>query len=117
MDNFNVLVSGGDQDEDLVHDGWTDIMRNLTGTAAKTAGRKLGRRLSKEERAHLMEMSDYRKMNQVRARVDEIVKEAVKAADLGVEQGKQLGAHFLAAVVGDSVARQIQIVRYQILLA
>ncbi len=37
MDNFNILVSGGDQDEDLVHDGWTDIFRNLTGTAAKEA--------------------------------------------------------------------------------
>ena len=29
MDNFNILVSGGDQDEDLVSDGWTDIIRNL----------------------------------------------------------------------------------------
>src|SRR5690242_5832731 len=28
MDNFNVLTSGGDQDEDLVGDGWTDIFRN-----------------------------------------------------------------------------------------
>ena len=35
QDNFNILVAGGDQDEDLVHDGWTDIFRNLTGTAAK----------------------------------------------------------------------------------
>ena len=42
MDNFNTLVAGGDQDEDLVSDGWTDIFRNLTGTAAKLAGRKLG---------------------------------------------------------------------------
>ena len=50
MENFNILVSGGDQDEDLVHDGWTDIFRNLTGTAAKEASRKLGRRLD-ERRA------------------------------------------------------------------
>ena len=42
MDNFNILVSGGDQDEDLVADGWTDIFRKLTGTAAKQASRKLG---------------------------------------------------------------------------
>ena len=66
-------VSGGDQDEDLVKDGWTDIFRNLTGTAAKQAARKLGRRLTPEERDELMELADYRKMNQVRARVDEIV--------------------------------------------
>ena len=73
MDNFNILVSGGDQDVDLVNDGWTDIMRSLTGTAAKTASKKLGRRLTKAERGELMELSDYRKMNQVRARAADLV--------------------------------------------
>jgi cyclohexanone monooxygenase len=73
MDNFNILVSGGDQDVDLVHDGWTDIFRNLTGTAAKQAARKLGRRLTREERAELMILADYRKMNSVRARAEAIV--------------------------------------------
>ncbi len=82
MENFNVLVSGGDQDEDLVHDGWTDIFRNLTGTAAKEASRKLGRRLNSEERAELMVLADYKKMNQVRARVDAIVKDPKTAAAL-----------------------------------
>ena len=82
MENFNVLVSGGDQDEDLVHDGWTDIFRNLTGTAAKEAARKLGRRLNSEERAELMVLADYKKMNQVRARVDAIVKDPKTAAAL-----------------------------------
>jgi len=82
MENFNILVSGGDQDEDLVHDGWTDIFRNLTGTAAKEAARKLGRRLSSAERAELMVLADYKKMNQVRARVDAIVKDPVTAAAL-----------------------------------
>ena len=82
QENFNVLVSGGDQDEDLVHDGWTDIFRNLTGTAAKEASRKLGRRLMSEERAALMELMDYKKMNQVRARVDAIVKDPATAAAL-----------------------------------
>jgi cyclohexanone monooxygenase len=82
MDNFNILVSGGDQDEDLVHDGWTDIFRNLTGTAAKEAARKLGRRLTREERAELMILADYRKMNQVRARVDAIVEDPATAEAL-----------------------------------
>jgi len=82
MENFNILVSGGDQDEDLVHDGWTDIFRNLTGTAAKEAARKLGRRLSSAERAELMVLADYKKMNQVRARVDAIVKDPATAAAL-----------------------------------
>jgi cation diffusion facilitator CzcD-associated flavoprotein CzcO len=82
MDNFNILVSGGDQDEDLVHDGWTDIFRNLTGTAAKMASRKLGRPLTSAERAELMELADYKKMNQVRARVDAMVADPATAAAL-----------------------------------
>ncbi|MSR13057.1 MAG: NAD(P)/FAD-dependent oxidoreductase [Gammaproteobacteria bacterium] len=73
MENFNILVSGGDQDEDLVADGWTDIFRNLTGIAAKTASRKLGRRLTESEKMVLMEMADYKKMNTVRARAQTIV--------------------------------------------
>jgi cation diffusion facilitator CzcD-associated flavoprotein CzcO len=81
-DNFNTLVSGGDADVDLVHDGWTDIFRNLTGNAAKQASRKLGRRLSGEERAEVMQIADYRKMNQVRSRVDELVADPAVAAKL-----------------------------------
>ena len=81
MDNFNVLVSGGDQPEDLVADGWTDIMRNLTGIAAKLASRKLGRRLTKDERAERMELADYKKMNAVRARAQKIVNDE-KTAEL-----------------------------------
>ncbi|MGZ6022807.1 MAG: flavin-containing monooxygenase [Rhizomicrobium sp.] len=82
MENFNILVSGGDQDEDLVMDGWTDIFRNLTGTAVNEAARKLGRRLTGEERANLIELADYKKMNQIRARVDAIVKDPATAAAL-----------------------------------
>ena len=82
MENFNILVSGGDQDEDLVHDGWTDIFRNLTGTAAELAARKLGRKLTDQEREQLIVLSDYRKMNQVRARVDSIVQDSATAAAL-----------------------------------
>ena len=49
MDNFNILVSGGFQEEDLVNDGWTDIIRNLlilarrnerAGEAAPGRGRR-----------------------------------------------------------------------------
>ena len=82
MENFNTLVSGGEAEEDLVRDGWTDIFRNLTGTAAKAAARRLGRRLTSEERAELMLLADYRKMNQVRARVDAMVADPAVAAKL-----------------------------------
>jgi cyclohexanone monooxygenase len=80
QDNFNILVAGGDQDEDLVHDGWTDIFRNVTGTAAKQISRKLGRHLTGAERAEVMAIADYRKMNQVRARVDALVEDPETAA-------------------------------------
>ena len=80
QDNFNILVAGGDQDEDLVHDGWTDIFRNVTGVAAKQISRKLGRHLTGPERGEVMALADYRKMNQVRARVDELVKDPATAA-------------------------------------
>jgi cyclohexanone monooxygenase len=82
QENFNILVAGGDQDEDLVHDGWTDIFRSVTGTAAKEMSRKLGRRLTNAERAEIMAIADYRKMNEVRARVDSIVKDPATAAAL-----------------------------------
>ena len=75
MENFNVLVSGGDQEEDLIADGWTDIFRNLTGIAAKQVSKKLGRRLTSKEKGHLMKMADYQKMNSVRQRVDDIVED------------------------------------------
>jgi cyclohexanone monooxygenase len=82
QDNFNILVSGGDQDEDLVHDGWTDIFRHLMGPAVKEASQKLGRRLTSEERAELLALADYRKMNQVRGRVDTIVEDSATATAL-----------------------------------
>ncbi len=82
MENFNILVSGGDQDQDLVSDGWTDIFRNLTGIAAKTASREMGRRLTSAEKNKLMVLSDYQKMNTVRHRVDEIVKDSAAAEAL-----------------------------------
>jgi cation diffusion facilitator CzcD-associated flavoprotein CzcO len=82
MDNFNVLVSGGDQDEDLVADGWTDIFRKLTGTAAKLASRQLGRRLTSMEKGELMELADFQKMESVRNRVDAVVEDPSTAEKL-----------------------------------
>ena len=82
MENFNKLVTGSDQDFDLVNDGWTDIFRNLTGIAAKTASKSLGRRLTKAERGELMEMADYRKMETIRRRAQEIVDDPEVAESL-----------------------------------
>ncbi len=73
MENFNTLVSGGDSQEDLVSDGWTDIFRNLTGIAAKTAAREVGRQLTGLEKAQLMELADFQKMETVRTRAEELI--------------------------------------------
>jgi cyclohexanone monooxygenase len=82
MENFNIIVNGGDQDIDLVHDGWTDIFRSLTGAALKQAAHRLGRELTSQERAQLLILSDYQKMNQIRARVDSIVRDRATAEAL-----------------------------------
>ena len=78
MENFNTLVSGGYEPEDLVQDGWTDIIRNILFLAS--SGDKQG--LSPERLAELAELADYKKMEQVRGRVDQVVKDPETAAKL-----------------------------------
>ena len=78
MENFNTLVSGGFADEDLVNDGWTDIIRNLLFIASKGDNRKL----SPEQLAEIAELADFKKMEQIRTRVDEIVEDRATAEAL-----------------------------------
>jgi cyclohexanone monooxygenase len=70
MDNFNVLVSGGMAKEDLVNDGWTDIIRNLGLAAARRAARG---ELGPGDPAELLQLADFQKMESIRARVDQVV--------------------------------------------
>ena len=79
MENFNVLVSGGFQAEDLVNDGWTDIIRNLGGLLL---ARKTNSEMSLEEIGRLAEIADFKKMNQIRARVNAMVKDEQTAEAL-----------------------------------
>jgi len=69
MDNFNILVTGGFQEEDLVSDGWTDIIRKLLVMVQKDEGGAV----SRDGIAKTMELADFQKMEQIRARVDSIV--------------------------------------------
>jgi cyclohexanone monooxygenase len=79
MLNFTTLVSGGHQDEDLVGDAWTDIFRT-----AGLFGRRGGEdpALTPEEMAERAQMQDFRKMERIRARVDEIVHDKATAEAL-----------------------------------
>jgi cation diffusion facilitator CzcD-associated flavoprotein CzcO len=79
MENFNVLVTGGFQPEDLVSDGWTDIIRNLGGLLI---ARNQNSDVSPAEIMRLAEIADFKKMNQIRARVDSIVKDKRTADSL-----------------------------------
>jgi cation diffusion facilitator CzcD-associated flavoprotein CzcO len=77
MDNFNTLVSGGFAEEDLVNDGWTDIIRNL-GMIARTKAAGEGA----HDPATLVQLADFQKMEQIRGRVDEVVKDPSTAEAL-----------------------------------
>ncbi|WP_315832934.1 NAD(P)/FAD-dependent oxidoreductase [Bradyrhizobium prioriisuperbiae] len=72
MENFNNLVSGIPQDEDLVRDGWTDIMK-LVQRGPHAGGGDL---------MQAMQLADFTKMEQVRGRVDAVVRDPATAEAL-----------------------------------
>ncbi len=71
MDNFNTLVSGGFASEDLVNDGWTDIIGKLLLMIQRGEAGEL----TAESLARTMEMADFEKMEQIRSRVEELVED------------------------------------------
>jgi cyclohexanone monooxygenase len=80
MENFNALVSGAIVEEDLVKDGWTDIIRNLLFLIADE--KRKGGALSHETLSEKMEIADFQKMNQIRARAEELVRDPATAEAL-----------------------------------
>ena len=78
MDNFNILVTGGFQEEDLVNDGWTDIIRKLLFMVREDADGTVAR----EGIAKTLELADFQKMEQIRARVDAVVRDPATAEAL-----------------------------------
>jgi len=77
IDNFSTLLSGGAVEEDLVADGWTDIIRNLSGMVDRS-----GEGDSPEEMALMVEYADFDKMEEIRARVDSIISDPETAEAL-----------------------------------
>jgi cation diffusion facilitator CzcD-associated flavoprotein CzcO len=77
MDNFNTLVSGGFAEEDLVADGWTDIIRNL-GMIARNRAETAGA----HDPGTLVQLADFQKMEQIRSRVDSVVGDKTTAEAL-----------------------------------
>jgi cation diffusion facilitator CzcD-associated flavoprotein CzcO len=78
MENFTLLTSGGYAPEDLVMDGWTDIIGKLLMRLRDREDPDL----SPEALSRNLEMADFEKMDQIRARVDAIVRDPATAAAL-----------------------------------
>lgn len=78
MDNFNILVSGGVVEEDLVNDGWTEIIRNLINLVRSEDEPDL----SPASIGKKMELADFQKMEQIRARAEEIISDPTTAEAL-----------------------------------
>ena len=76
MENFNALISGVPQAEDLVDDGWTDLIGKMLQRfreGADGSGRSIG---------EIMEIANFDKMNEIRDRVNELVEDPSVAESL-----------------------------------
>ncbi|MBK7125254.1 MAG: NAD(P)/FAD-dependent oxidoreductase [Dehalococcoidia bacterium] len=85
MENFSTVLVGGQVEEDLVSDGWTEIITKLlrgrvSGNA--TDGFGGGGAPDALELGKVMEMADFEKMNQIRARADATVHDKMTAEAL-----------------------------------
>jgi cation diffusion facilitator CzcD-associated flavoprotein CzcO len=78
LENFTANQAGGTADEDLVQDGWTDIARRVR---ARIAALPLEDR-SPEAMLAAYERSDFEKMEEIRARADDIVRDCATAQKL-----------------------------------
>jgi len=80
LTNFATLQTGGFADEDLVHDGWTDISKRIRDKVVQMIGE--GATFGPEAMLAAYEESDDEKMTEIRARVDEIVADPATAEGL-----------------------------------
>ncbi|MDE0886088.1 MAG: NAD(P)/FAD-dependent oxidoreductase [Myxococcota bacterium] len=76
MENFNGLVSGVPQSEDLVHDGWTDLIGKMVNRFKEAS------QAGKIDVPQIMEKANFDKMNEIRSRVDEFVDDPILAEKL-----------------------------------
>jgi cyclohexanone monooxygenase len=76
MENFSTLTSGGFAEEDLVNDGWTEIIGKLLRGMRPEEG------ADPEAVGRAMELADFEKMEQIRSRVDTIVADPATAEAL-----------------------------------
>jgi cation diffusion facilitator CzcD-associated flavoprotein CzcO len=78
IDNFQIVTTGGFAPEDLVNDGWTVIFRKIL-TLMFSEGTP---DVSQEAIARKTELADFMQMEEIRARVDEVVQDPAIAEAL-----------------------------------
>jgi len=77
MDNFDRIIAGYPQGEDLVGDGWTEIYTTVFSLAKSD-----GSGNSAQDAEVLRQLADFKKMESLRARVDELVEDRAAAEAL-----------------------------------
>ncbi|MFT3883584.1 MAG: NAD(P)/FAD-dependent oxidoreductase [Gemmatales bacterium] len=75
-ENFTSLTTGVPQDEDMVGDGWTDVVRSLGATNIPVDGADVGDIQTK------LEIADFIKMNAIRDRIGNLVEDSETAEAL-----------------------------------
>jgi cyclohexanone monooxygenase len=78
MENFNDIVEGQRVEEDLINDGWTELFTDLHFPVSLSTSETT----TWEEIAAIAEYADFEKGNELRGRVDEIVKDPETAEKL-----------------------------------
>ncbi|MEM9177588.1 MAG: NAD(P)/FAD-dependent oxidoreductase [Myxococcota bacterium] len=79
MENFNNLLSGIPQPEDLVNDGWTDLIGKTMNLAVRASEAGDG---GEVDLPTLLETANFEKMEEIRARVDAFVDDPETAEKL-----------------------------------
>jgi cyclohexanone monooxygenase len=75
-DNFGAILSGRPVEEDLVNDGWTSTFHDVTELATRDGA------LNGRDLAQLMELADFKKMEEIRRRAEELVDDPATAEAL-----------------------------------
>ena len=69
IENFQVLTAGGVAEEDLVDDGWTEVVRKILNLMLGQTDPNVG----PEAIAEMAKIADFMQMEEIRARVDAVV--------------------------------------------
>ncbi|WP_421932169.1 flavin-containing monooxygenase [Phenylobacterium sp.] len=78
LENFTANQAGGNAEEDLVQDGWTDLSRRIRAKIAQLPSEDL----TPQKMLAAYEDSDFEKMEEIRARAEAIVKDRETAENL-----------------------------------